>query len=330
MHLGGLASDLVVVNTQAQLVEAAQYAKANNMSIVVIGDGSNIIWRDEGFQGLVIVNRIKGFEVTSNDEFGTYITIGAGENWDSVVARTVEMGFSGIECLSLVPGTVGATPVQNVGAYGQEISQTLLTVTAYDLSANSLVTLAAADCDFTYRSSVFKHAAKGRYLITAITLMLSHNKPLPPFYPSLSNYLEQHKINDYAPAILRQAVIDIRRSKLPDPATTPNCGSFFANPTVDSLQLSDLRETYPEIPNWPADNDQVKLSAAWLIDQVGFHDYTDLDSGIATWPLQSLVLINRSASSTAALLKFVQQIKTKVSEQFMVQLEMEPQLLPEN
>ncbi len=330
MRLGGQASYLAEVNTQEQLVQAAQDAKTNNIPMIVVGDGSNIIWRDEGFSGLVIVNRIKGFEIVSDNEFGTYLTLGAGENWDSVVARTVATGLSGIECLSLVPGTAGATPVQNVGAYGQEIAQTLVTVTAYDLNTDSIVTLAAVDCAFSYRNSIFKHAAKGRYLITAITLALSHNKPLPPFYPSVANYLEQHSITDVTPAVLRQAVLEIRRAKLPDPAITPNCGSFFANPIIDSLQLSDLQQNYPDIPNWPADNDQVKLSAAWLIDQVGFHDYTDPESGMATWPLQSLVLVNHSATSTAALLQFVQQIKAKVAEKFMIQLEMEPQLLPEN
>ncbi|MGH7234290.1 MAG: UDP-N-acetylmuramate dehydrogenase [Candidatus Saccharimonadales bacterium] len=328
MQLGGPASYLVVVESQEQLIEVAANAKANNIPVIVVGEGSNIVWRDEGFNGLVIVNRIKGFNITSNDEFGTYLTVGAGENWDSVVERSVEQGLSGIECLSLIPGTAGATPVQNVGAYGQEIAETLVTITAYDQNTGTLVTLAAGDCKFTYRKSIFNTTAKGRYLITAITLMLSHAKPMPPFYQSISDYLEKHKITDYTPSALRKAVIEIRRAKLPDPAVTANCGSFFANPEVDSLQLAALQDSFPAIPNWPTDDGQVKLSAAWLIDQAGYHDYFDPDCGIATWPTQALVFVNRSAKSTADLLRFADKVKAKVKDQFSVELKMEPLLLP--
>ncbi len=328
MQLGGPALYLVVVNDTSQLLEAAQYAKSNNLPIIVIGSGSNIVWRDEGFPGLVIVNRIKGFEVTSNDEFGTYLTVGAGEEWDDVVKQSVEQGLSGIECLSLIPGTAGATPVQNVGAYGQDISQTLVTVTAYDLNTGSMVTLAAGDCKFAYRTSIFNTSEKGRYLITAITLMLNRNNPMPPFYQSLASYLEKRGISDYTPAVLRKAVIDIRQAKLPDPAIVPNCGSFFANPEIDSFQLAAIQENYPAVPNWPTADGQVKLSAAWLIEQAGFKDYLDPVYGIATWPTQSLVFVNRSATSTADLLKFADKVKAKVAEQFSINLRMEPLLLP--
>ncbi len=330
MRLGGPASYLVAVNDTAQLIEAAQNAKANNIPVIVIGKGSNIIWRDEGFPGLVIVNQIKGYEMISNDEFGTYLTIGAGEEWDSVVKRSVEQGLSGIECLSLIPGTAGATPVQNVGAYGQDISQTLVTVTAYDLNSQTMVTLAAGDCKFAYRTSIFNTSEKGRYLITAITLMLSRNNPLPPFYQSVASYLEERGIREYTPAVLRKAVIDIRQAKLPDPSLTPNCGSFFANPEIDSFHLASIQENYPAVPNWPAAEGQVKLSAAWLIEQAGFKDYLDPQYGIATWPKQPLVFVNRSAKNTADLLKFADKVKTKVAEQFSVNLRMEPLLLPQD
>lgn len=328
MRLGGPAKQLVSVSTQEQLIEAAQYARSNNLPVIIIGSGSNIVWRDEGFDGLVIVNRILGFEIISDSEFGTYVTIGAGEKWDSVVERCVAHGLSGIECLSLIPGTAGATPVQNVGAYGQEISQTLVTLTAYDFMAGAMVTLSAADCNFSYRNSIFKSSAQNRYLISAITLMLTRSKPLPPFYPAVSAYLEEHGITDVSPAVLRQAVIDIRRAKLPDPETTPNCGSFFANPIVDASQFESLQERYSAIPHWPADNDRVKLAAAWLIEQAGFKDYFDPEYGIATWPNQALVLVNRSAKSTAALLNFAEKIKAKVKQIFAVELVMEPLLLP--
>lgn len=327
MRLGGNAAYLIEVENEEELKNAALKAKSLSLPIIMIGRGSNIIWRDEGYPGLVIVNRIRGFTL-NDDGFGSYVTIGGGEIWDEAVAKTVELGLTGIECLSLIPGTAGATPVQNVGAYGQEIAQTLVTLSAYDLETNQLVTLAGSDCGFSYRNSIFKTSARGRYLITSITLMLSKGDPLPPFYPAVTNYLETHGITNYTPASLRQAVIDIRQAKLPDPDTVANCGSFFYNPVVDSSILSTLEERYPVIPHWDVDNAKVKLSAAWLISQAGFTNYYDQLTGIATWPTQPLVFVNRSAKQTADLLQFVSQVKTKVAQQFGVELIMEPQLLP--
>ncbi|MCL4357523.1 UDP-N-acetylmuramate dehydrogenase [Patescibacteria group bacterium] len=327
MRLGGNAAYLTEVEDEEALKNAVAAARALNLPIIMIGKGSNIIWRDEGYPGLVLVNRIRGFSV-KDDEFGSYVTIGSGEIWDEAVAKTVELGLTGIECLSLIPGTAGATPVQNVGAYGQEIAQTLVTLSAYDSQTNHLVTLAALDCGFSYRNSIFKTSAKGRYFITSITLMLSKASPLPPFYPAVSNYLATHGITQYTPAALRQAVTDIRRAKLPDPNTIANSGSFFYNPIVDSNVLSTLEERYPAVPHWDADNGQVKLSAAWLIAQTGFANYYDQVTGIATWPTQALVFVNQSANQTAGLLQFAQQVKTKVAQQFGVELMMEPQLLP--
>jgi UDP-N-acetylmuramate dehydrogenase len=328
MRLGGNADYLIEVHDQATLIQAAENAKKNHLPIIIVGNGSNIVWRDEGFSGLVIVNRIPGFEVISQDDFGTYVSIGAGEPWDSVIERSVEMGLSGIECLSLIPGTAGATPVQNISAYGQEISQTLVTVTAYDLFGSQTVNIPAADCNFAYRSSIFNSSSKGRYLITGITLVLTRNKPLPPFYPSVANYLEQHGISDFTPAALRQAVVDIRRSKLPNPESTPNCGSFFHNPIVDESLVATLEEKFGSVPYWPENNSMFKLSAAWLIDKSGFGNYYDQQTGIATWPYQPLVFVNRSAKSTGDLLRFADKVKSAVSQRFGIELNIEPEILP--
>jgi len=328
MKLGGPASYLLEAEDINSMIQAIKIAKKNNQPIIMIGGGSNTIWKDEGFSGLVIVNRISGFEVLSQDEIGTYINIGAGEIWDEVVAKSVNMNLSGIECLSLIPGRTGATPIQNVGAYGQEISQTLVTITAYDLQAESMVTIPASDCNFGYRQSRFNKTDKGRYFITSITLLLSKINPMPPFYPSLSEYLANNNISNYTPSVIRQAVIDIRKAKLPDPNIIANCGSFFSNPIIDSSTFSLLAENYPNIPHWSTEDGLIKLSAAWLIDQVGFHDYYDPETGIATYPTQTLVLINKAAKSTAALLKFADRIKTTVNERFAIELTQEPILLP--
>jgi len=328
MKLGGPASYLLEVQDQQTMINAIQEAQQHNQPIIMIGGGSNTIWRDEGFQGLVLVNRISGFKVISSDETGTYITIGAGEVWDRVVEKSTRMGLSGIECLSLIPGRAGATPIQNVGAYGQDISQTLVTVTAYDLNANQLVTLPASDCSFGYRKSRFNGVDRGRFFITDITLLLTKINLMPPLYPSLNEYLLKNSIQAHDPATLRQAVINIRKNKLPDPDVIPNCGSFFSNPSIDQSTLMALLENYPNMPNWPTENGAIKLSAAWLINQVGYQDYYDEETGIATYPSQSLVFINKTARSTADLLKFANKVKTAVKERFGVSLIQEPLLLP--
>jgi UDP-N-acetylmuramate dehydrogenase len=332
MRLGGLAAYLIEVSDINGLTQAVDLARSNNLPVIMIGTGANIFWRDEGFPGLIIVNNIGGFTVDSQDDHNAYLTIGAGEIWDTVVARSVEMGLSGIECLSLIPGTAGATPVQNVGAYGQDISQTLMTVTAYDLTISRLVTLTGSDCQLTYRESIFNTTGKGRYLITAITLLLSKTNPRPPFYAALSSYLEKRNITTYTPQILRDAVIDIRSHRLPDPKTSPNNGSFFANPVVDKATFAAIEENYRDvvgvIPHWVLDSGKVKLSAAWLIDQAGFANYYDQESGIATWPDQPLIFVNRSASTSAGLLAFAERVKTAVRDKFEIELKQEPLLLP--
>ena len=328
MKLGGRAAYLLEITDPKIMIEAISSAKNYNLPIIMIGSGSNIIWRDEGFPGLVLINRIKGFKIIEEDETNAYIEVGAGEVWDSVVGRCVDMGFSGIECLSLIPGTAGATPIQNVGAYGQEISQVLVTITAYDLQTGTLVILPASDCGFNYRTSRFNNIDKGRFYITAITLLVRKTKPMPPFYSAVEIYFKEHGITDYTTHNIRQAVIDIRRHKLPDPNLIANCGSFFANPIIDRSLLSTLEETYPAVPHWSVDNEKVKLSAAWLIDQAGYHDFYDPETGIATYPQQSLVIVNRSAKTTGDLLAFTDRLKASIKAKFNIELIQEPQLLP--
>jgi UDP-N-acetylmuramate dehydrogenase len=271
-----------------------------------------------------------GYEVQEIDENNIYLTIGAGENWDSIVERSVAAGLTGIESLSLIPGTTGATPIQNVGAYGQEISETLTTVAAYDTQAGQLLTIPGSDCGFSYRSSRFKTTDRGRFYILGITLHLTKGRPLPPFYGSVETYFREHGVTDYTPAALREAVIAIRQSKLPDPAVIHNTGSFFANPIIPRPQFTELNDLDQSIPSWPVgnDNDSVKLSAAWLIEQAGFKDFHDPETGMATWPKQALVLINEKARSTADLLTFKKKIVDAVQAKFGITLTQEPEMLP--
>lgn len=328
MRLGGEARYLAEITNREELNQALDWATDHGVSVLMIGDGSNIVWRDEGYDGLILVNKIKQFEHTAEGEYDHFVTIGAGENWDSVVGRCVELGLSGIEALSLIPGTAGATPVQNVGAYGQEIANTLVSVEAYDTQAGQFVTIPNTDCDFGYRTSRFKTRDHGRFCIISINLHLSTAPPQPPFYGQLQRYLDEHGHGQYTCQIIRDAVIDIRSHKLPDPAVVANNGSFFANPIISKDAFQVLVEQHPDVPHWETRDGTVKLAAAWLIEHVGFKDAHDPETGMATWPTQPLVLVNEQATSTAQLLAFRQKIVNAVQQTFGITLTQEPELLP--
>jgi UDP-N-acetylmuramate dehydrogenase len=328
MRLGGSAKWLAQANSENDIVELLNWAKIHNTPYIMIGQGSNIVWKDEGFPGLVIVNKILGREILKKDEDGLTLRIGAGEVWDDIVAWTVEKGYSGIEFLSRIPGTVGAAPVQNIGAYGSELSETLIEVEAYDTQTQAFEGILKQGCDFGYRSSRFKKADKGRFMITAIVLKLNKRQPTPPFYESLESYFKDHGIKSYTPAVIREAVTAIRKIKLPDPSVVNNNGSFFTNPIIDKTKFDRLLANYPDIKGWPHDN-QVKLSAGWLVEKAGFSkDMHDDRTGIATWKGSALVVVNERARHTADLLTFKQKIVGKVKEMFGVTLEQEPELLP--
>lgn len=329
MHLGGPVAHVAEIHNRPELAAALNWAKEQNLPAMMIGSGSNIVWRDEGFGGLLLINKVEKYEDFAEDEDNHYLTIGAGEVWDSVVERSVANSLSGIEALSLVPGTAGATPIQNVGAYGQEISQTLVSLEVYDSQDGQFKTLAASDCNFSYRSSRFKSGPdRGRFFILSITLHLTRTNPFPPFYPAVQQYFEVNDIADITPAKLREAVVNIRRAKLPDPAVVNNCGSFFANPIVDASTLAQIEADFGACPNWQTDGGGVKLSAAWLIEQAGFKDYHDEQTGMATWRAQPLVFINEKARATSDLLAFKQKIIDTVEQKFHVTLAQEPELLP--
>lgn len=330
MRLGGKVKYLAEITKRTEVEEAVAWAVEHQVPPLMIGGGSNIIWRDEGFEGLLLVNKVMGYEEFNEDELNTYITVGAGENWDSVVERSARAGLTGIEALSLVPGTAGGTPVQNVGAYGQEIANTLVSVEAYDLHTRAFVTIPASECGFGYRTSRFKTTDRDRFFITGLTLHLMKQNPEPPFYRALAEYLAvNHQGKTYTPEEIRNAVIDIRSNKLPDPAQVANTGSFFANPVVSGGLLAQLQADYPDIPHWPtSDPEKVKIPAAWLIEQAGFKDFHDEETGMGTWPKQPLVLVNEHAKTTADLMKFKQVIVDAVSKKFEITLEQEPELLP--
>ncbi len=328
MRLGGKAAYMVDVHERNEVVGAVEWAESQKLPFIVVGGGSNIVWKDEGFPGLVIVNKIMRFEEQNEDGENYYVTVGAGENWDSVVERVTAKGATGIECLSLIPGTAGATPVQNVGAYGQEVKDTIATIEVYDSKEKRFNTLQAFECGFGYRTSRFKTVDRGRFVIISVTFHLRLSDPAEPYYAAIDSYLKEHNIQNPTPMTLRYAVKSIRMSKLPDPAEVANNGSFFANPIVDLETYNSIISANPNAPSWHVGANQFKIPAAWLIEQAGFKDFHDSETGMGTWPSQPLVMVNESAKTTADLIAFKQKIVDGVQEKFGITLEQEPELLP--
>lgn len=322
MRIGGNARFMTDVHSVDEVAEIVRNATAQNVRIYVLGGGSNTIVRDEGFDGLVLRNRIPGFEIIADTPSDTTIKIGAGEDWDSVVARTVDMNLIGIECLSAIPGTAGAAPVQNIGAYGQEVAETLVSLEAYDMQAGEHVTLSNEQCGFSYRHSVFRGEFAGRYIITGITLRLYKAAPQPPFYKAVQDYFDANNITLYTAKTLRDAVTTIRADKLPDPRERPNNGSFFKNAIVEEWQLNDLRAEYPDIPTYDMPDGRFKVPTGWLIEQTGLKG--QLLHGMRIHDKNALVLINESATSYADLAAARDEIIGAVRDKFRIIIEQEP------
>lgn len=322
MRLGGNARFMTDVHSVDEIAKIVQNATAQGLRIYVLGGGSNTIVHDEGFDGLVLRNRIPGFEVIADTPSDTTIKIGAGEIWDSVVARTVKMNLIGIECLSAIPGTAGAAPVQNIGAYGQEVAETLVSLDAYDIQTGQHTTLTKAQCGFSYRHSIFRGEFAGRYIITSITLRLYKTSPQPPFYAAVQQYLDAHSVALYTAQGLRDAVMAIRKDKLPDPAERPNNGSFFKNAIIERWQLDDLKAEYPDITTYDMPDGRIKVPTGWLIEQTGLKG--QLLHGIRVHDKNALVLINESAKSYADLAAARDEIIGTVRDTFQILIEQEP------
>ncbi|MBC7512469.1 UDP-N-acetylmuramate dehydrogenase [Candidatus Saccharibacteria bacterium] len=322
MKLGGPARFMTTATTAEELATACRNAVKQSIPFFILGGGSNVIARDEGFNGIVIRNRILGFDVMSDDASSTTIKIGAGENWDETVKKTVEMGLSGIEAMSAIPGTVGASPIQNIGAYGQEIADTLVSLEAYDSKEDRFILLHNADCGFAYRHSMFRGTQTGRYGITSVTIKLYKASPQPPFYAALQAYLDEHTITLFTPSIIRDAVTAIRTEKLPDPKILPNAGSFFKNAIIDDWQLTDLKQNWPTIPTYELGDKKLKVPTGWLIEQTGLKG--TVLHGMKVHDKNALVLINESATSYADLAAARTEIMAKVRDTFRIQIEQEP------
>lgn len=320
-----LAQYYVSVKTDDELREALAFARTENLPLLLLGGGSNIVLRDD-FPGLVIHIKSLGREVVDeNDEF-VWLKVAAGENWHQLVEYSLHNALFGLENLSLIPGSVGAAPIQNIGAYGVEIKEMVAELSALNIRSGLLVTFTNESCHFAYRDSIFKQALKDQYVITSVTFRL-HKKPnLNLTYPALRAFFSDMAEAAISPQQVSDAVISIRQSKLPDPAVIPNVGSFFKNPVIDQTQFEILKEQHPNIVAYPTAGDQIKLAAGWLIDKAGWRGKEVSDAVVHEQ--QALVLTNPHKSSGMAVLNLAELIKQSVFEQFGVMLEMEPRIYP--
>lgn len=322
MKLGGPARFMVEVHTVEDLTAVVRNARSKQIPLFILGGGSNVLASDDGFPGLVIRIRLPGFEIINDDLNTTTIKVGAGESWDEFVKKTVDMRLSGVEAMSMIPGTVGASPVQNIGAYGQEVSETITSLEAFDTQLDSIVTLTNEQCGFSYRNSIFRSTETGRYIITSVTFKLSKNMPQPPFYDSLQSYFDEKGINIFTQQIVRDAVMAIRSEKLPDPTLTPNTGSFFKNAIIENWQLAELQAKYPDIKTYDMGDGHTKIPTGWLIEKVGLKG--QLLHGMRVHEKNALVLINESATGYADLAAARDEIIGKVRDTFRIQIEQEP------
>ena len=329
MRLGGNARYVIDIKSKEDLLQAVKFAQEKNLPLRMIGGGSNIVWRDSGFDGVLLISANTGIEQIEEADAYAIFRIGGGELLNDVIDYTAGLGLSGIETLSLIPGTISATPVQNVEAYGQEISQTLIELEAYDTQTHAFVVLSADECDFSYRSSRFKTYDNGRFLIYSLTIKLARTHLLPPFHQGLQTYVDEWGKTDFSPSAIRSYVIAIRSSKLPDWNYVANNGSFFNNAIISSEQFSELLAAYPDIQHYPMPDGTVKIPARWLLENAGFTaGLRDEETGCGLWPKQALVVVNYDAKSTNDLELFAQKIITAVKEKFNITLKQEPELLP--
>ena len=321
MRLGGTAKYVVEIEKVEDVAEAYRFAKEKNLRTFILGSGANTIGRDEGFDGVILLNKIKGIETISENEIEAVIRGMGGEIWDDFVKYTVEKDLSGIEALAKIPGTVGAAPVQNIGAYGQEIAQVLENVEAYDSLAEKFLKLNKDELKFSYRKSILNNGENvGRYFVIAVTVKLKKNTQLqPPFYTSLQKYVDENHETDFSPKNIYRMVSEIRAEKLPDPKEIASAGSFFKNVYLSDEEADEAEKKGIKV--WRK-NGENKINSGWLIENAGikgrdFH-------GMHISEKAALILINDSAKSYADLTAARAEIRKIVKEKFGFELEQEP------
>jgi UDP-N-acetylmuramate dehydrogenase len=317
-HVKAHARYFVNVKRLDELQESLDFGR--NREMMILGGGSNLLMT-RNFDGLVIRNEIGGIEVLGEDGDHIYVKAGAGENWHGFVRYCVDHNYAGVENLSLIPGNVGASPMQNIGAYGVEIRDVFHELEALHIQDRSIRSFRVQDCAFGYRESVFKGKYKGQYVITSVTFRLNKRPSFNTSYGAIKQELEKMGVREVTIQAISQAVINIRSSKLPDPVEIGNAGSFFKNPVIPLHQFEVLKKGFPDMIAFPAGQDQTKLAAGWLIEQCGWKGYRSGDAGC--YPKQALVLVNYGNASGKEILDLSTRIIDSVQKKFGVVLERE-------
>ena len=315
----------VEVHDLHELKYATEFAKINHIKILFLGGGSNLLFTQD-FDGLVIKLNLKGISEEILDENHVLVSAKAGENWHEFVLYTLSKNYGGLENLSLIPGNVGTCPIQNIGAYGTEIKDHFVSCKALNLETSEIEELSLEDCKFGYRDSIFKTSAKGKYVIVEVTFKLTtQNHHIKTEYGAISTELKNLGIENPTIQEVSKAVINIRQSKLPNPAEIGNAGSFFKNPSIPLVQFENLKEKFPEIQGY-ANGDWVKVPAGWLIENAGWKGKQI--GNVASHKLQALVIINATGNSSGKeIYDFSTQIIESVKEKYGIELEREVNIL---
>lgn len=323
LRLESHAAALAEVSSAAELNHALDWAQAQGLPAVPLGTGSNVVLVGD-LNALVLCQRGSDMELLGEQGDTVLLRVSAGHDWHQLVQRTLEAGFYGLENLALIPGTVGAAPIQNIGAYGVELERFVKAVHAVEIASGRAMTLSAGDCGFGYRDSVFKGELRDKLVITAVDLRLSR-QPRPQLgYPTLRSELEGAGIDDPQPEDVFRAVVAVRSRRLPDPAREPNAGSFFKNPVLEATAAASLQGQHPDVPVYPQADGRAKIPAAWLIDRAGWKGRRR--GGVGVHPGHALVLVNYQSDSGTELLALADEIAASVKARFDVALEPEPRI----
>lgn len=308
-------------SSKADLEEALGYGTT---SLLILGGGSNILFTRD-FDGLVLKNELKGIEVVNEDADHYYVRAAAGENWHHFVMHCVQHGYAGLENLSLIPGNVGASPMQNIGAYGVEIKDVFHELEAFHIGDRSTSTFSGQDCGFGYRESVFKRKFRDQFVILNVTYRLNKTPSFNTSYGAIEQELERMNVHQLSIGAISQAVINIRSSKLPDPKDIGNAGSFFKNPALPKTELQRLQAIDPSIPFYNVDESHIKIPAGWLIEKLGWKGYRRGDAGCHA--KQALVLVNYGNATGSEIFDLSEEIVKSVSDRFGIQLEREVNII---
>lgn len=322
LRVAAKARLLAEIRDASKLPELLAFPAVKQGPLLVLGEGSNVLFAGD-VEGTVLAMATQGVQVESDGDTAR-IAVAAGERWDDFVRWTLGQGFAGLENLILIPGTVGAAPIQNIGAYGTEVAEFIESVEAWDTREQRVATLDRAACAFGYRDSLFKHEP-GRYIVTAVRFVLPRSRELRLDYAGIREELARMGVDKPAPFHVAEAVIHLRTRKLPDPAVIGNAGSFFKNPVVDAATGEALKREHPELAAWPGSDGRWKLSAAWLIEAAGLKGYREGDAGISN--RHALVLVNHGQASGPQLWSLAQQVIAQVQTTFGVTLEPEPRVI---